>query len=96
VEPTDTAEVDAPGFRLIEQTLEQIMPQAVVLPYIMVGGTDSRHYSGLCANIYRFTPYTLSDQDLKGIHGTDERLSLDNLDRMIRFLTHFIRQGVSG
>jgi carboxypeptidase PM20D1 len=47
--------------------------------------TDSRHMSALSADIYRFTPVQLGAEDTRRIHGIDERISIENLSRMVRF-----------
>jgi carboxypeptidase PM20D1 len=51
----------------------------------MVAATDSRHYAGLTANIFRFSPVRATSEDLKRFHGTNERLSIANYADMIRF-----------
>lgn len=57
----------------------------MVLPYLMAGGTDSRKYEELSDNILRFSAVRMKNEDLKRIHGTDERISMENLKRMIAF-----------
>jgi carboxypeptidase PM20D1 len=36
-------------------------------------------------DIYRFLPLQLSEQDFASVHGIDEHISIENLDRMITF-----------
>lgn len=55
------------------------------MPALLVGATDSRHYSELARNIYRFTPTELGPGDLSRIHGINERLSLSNYFRAVEF-----------
>jgi carboxypeptidase PM20D1 len=51
----------------------------------MVGLTDSRHYLPLTRNTYRFVPARLQPADLDRIHGTNERIGVQNYAEIIRF-----------
>jgi carboxypeptidase PM20D1 len=57
------------------------------LPFLMLATTDSRHYQDCSSTIFRFSPLRLTPEELSRIHGHDERISLDNLDRCLRFYT---------
>lgn len=59
--------------------------QVVVAPYLTVNSTDARHYEKLSNNIYRFLPVFLYDEDLKRIHGPNERISSYSYSKMITF-----------
>lgn len=86
---------DSPPFRLMQKTLAQVYPQAVVAPFVFVAATDSKHYAALTQNIYRFAPLTLDSVDVGRIHGTNERISIDNLARSIDFYVQLIRDAAS-
>lgn len=86
VSPTDTEHFD-----LLSRTIRQTFPGAVVTPYLVLGGTDSRLYQDLTDNVYRFMPFRLSRDDLKGIHGTNERVSIEALAKAVSFYMRFIR-----
>lgn len=49
-----------------------------VLPFLMPGGTDSKHYQNLTDAILRFSPVSLDNADLGRIHGTNERLAVSD------------------
>jgi len=51
----------------------------VVVPGLTVAGTDSKHYAKVADNSYRYLPMVISLEDLKGFHGTNERVSIENL-----------------
>lgn len=72
-------------FSLLKNLIHSIYEDAVVLPYLMAGGTDSRKYEEVSDNILRFSAVRMKNEDLKRIHGTDERISVENLGRMIAF-----------
>jgi carboxypeptidase PM20D1 len=91
-EPTTIASTKHPGFLLLHHTIRQVFPEAVVAPALVLASTDSRHYALLTEQIYRFRPHRLRQADLKGYHGINERLSVENHIRGTQFyyqlLTH--------
>lgn len=73
------------SYALIAALSRQMLPDAPVAPGLVLAGTDSRHYDGVAENVYRFQPILLTNEDLERPHGLNERLSIANLERMIRF-----------
>lgn len=57
-------------------------PDAVVLPYTMMGGTDNKHLSKIGITGYGFAPLKLpADLDFSSLfHGIDERVPIDSLE----------------
>ena len=88
------AAVDSPAFRAMANAVRQVYGDAVVAPGITIAGTDSRYYETVADNAYRFNPMMISAQDLAGFHGTNERLSLENLVRATRFYIELIKSDV--
>jgi len=84
-DPIDESSLDSEGFQLIERTISSIFPRAVTVPYMMTGATDSKHYRDVCKDIYRFSPMFLNMDEISLIHSADERISLKNYEKSIRF-----------
>jgi carboxypeptidase PM20D1 len=61
-----------------------------VAPGLVTATTDSRSLTGVAPDIYRFQAIVASLRELAMIHGTNERLTLDNLARMPSFYTRLI------
>ena len=64
------------------------------MPFLLTGGTDSKHYVGLCGGqTLRFMPVAMNRTagDLKRIHGMDERVAEDAFLDAIRFYTRFFQ-----
>lgn len=59
--------------------------------YLVLAGTDARKYECVCDNIYRFSPYKIKDEDLSKMHGTNEYISFDNIEKCIKFYIQLIR-----
>lgn len=89
-EPSEISPIDTKGFEKLEESIEHFFPNAVITPYLVVGGSDSRKYYNVCKNIYRFTPFIVTDREMKAFHNTNESITLDNYKRMIEFYKHFI------
>ena len=90
-EASRVAATDAPGFRLINQTLRQLHGDVVVAPGLMLGATDSRHFESVADNIYKFSPVRAGTEDLKRFHGTNERISSVNYTELIQFYYQLLR-----
>ncbi len=75
--PAPPSSVDSDIYRAIAQSTREVHPNAVVVPALLVGATDSRHYRELCDQVYRFTGLRLHLDDVGGFHGTNERMRVD-------------------
>ncbi len=82
------------GYRQIEKTLRQLHPDMVVAPGMMLGGSDSRLFEGVAADIYKFSPVRATSEDLKRFHGTNERISIANYVEMIQFYRQLLVNAV--
>src|SRR6059058_4648920 len=68
--------VEAEPFQLLARTIRQVVPGAVVTPWLVVGGTDSRYYARLTPNVLRFVGSAIGKDDLRRVHGMDERVGV--------------------
>jgi acetylornithine deacetylase/succinyl-diaminopimelate desuccinylase-like protein len=73
------APVVNPLFEAIEQACTAHLPAALPVPTICVGGTDARFFRQLGIPAYGLVPGMFTGEDMKGYHGIDERLSVENL-----------------
>jgi acetylornithine deacetylase/succinyl-diaminopimelate desuccinylase-like protein len=70
----------------IEEAVTAERPDALIVPYLTPGGTDCKHFRPHGIVCYGHIPFELDDKELEGIHGVDERVSLENLERGLRVL----------
>ncbi len=89
--PSKLSSVDHPAFLRIVEAAASLYPDAVVVPYLVLAATDARKYEAVSDNQYRFTPYRIDQSDLKRIHGTNERISVDNLNRCVAFFRYMLK-----
>jgi carboxypeptidase PM20D1 len=90
-EPSVVSDSRSPSFCALRKTIHQVFPETVIAPYLVSGATDSRHYTGLTRNVYRFVPLRVTDEDLKRVHGVNERISLDDYGKFVIFYVQMIR-----
>lgn len=57
---------------------------APAAPGLVLGATDGRYATAITDSVYRFAPAVMSPQDLTGFHGTNERISVENMGRLAR------------
>jgi carboxypeptidase PM20D1 len=91
IEPSALSDTDGTSFSLLQKTIRQTVPEAVVAPALLVAATDSRHYAPLTRNVYRFLPIVLGPDDFRRYHGVDERISIADYERLIHFYAQLIR-----
>ncbi len=82
----------SPDFMTLQRVIRQVFPGVVVAPGLAVVATDSRHYEAVADNIYRFLPLQLKVEDLQRIHGIDERIGVENYQKMVQFMILLIQQ----
>ncbi len=92
-EASAESDVRAPEFGLIQRTLAQTFPKVIVAPNLLAGATDSRHYRRVSQNVFRFIPMRMKPEDLKRLHGTNERVGIENYGEIVRFYAQLLRNG---
>ncbi|MBU7021494.1 MAG: M20 family peptidase [Theionarchaea archaeon] len=89
--PSEISDMNSQSYDAIQKTLRQVFPDTVVAPYLVTGATDSRHYLPLTHSVFKIVPLVATSEDLSRIHGTDERISVDNYMKCIQFYIQLIR-----
>ena len=90
--PTSLSSPNAEGYKLIERTVREIFPDALVAPGLMLAASDARHFQSVTDQHYRFMPIRFKSADLQRVHGTDERIAIDQLADMVRFYHRLLTQ----
>ncbi|MGK0358040.1 MAG: carboxypeptidase PM20D1 [Bradymonadia bacterium] len=90
-EPSPLSDPSKPGFKLLQKSLAQVVPDAIVTPYLTVGATDARAYVGLSDQVLRFGAVRLKSEDLGRLHGVDERIAEADYAQQIRLYAQLMR-----
>ncbi len=72
-------------FGAIAKSVRQVWPEAAVAPSLQIGGTDSKHYTEISQNLYRFTPFWFREHDLTMFHGVNEKVAVERYLEAIQF-----------
>jgi carboxypeptidase PM20D1 len=89
---TFTSDTNSKGFKTIEQTIRQVFPEALVAPGLCLSTTDSRYYTDLTCDIFRFRPIRLWPDNLQRyLHGSNEKISIEDYIRVVVFYIQLIR-----
>ncbi len=91
VSPTDD-----PLYRAIHDVVKARFPGAAVVPSVETGFTDSHFFRDLGVHCYGFAPFLIPEEDEHGIHGNDERLSVENIRRGTGMMYEIVRRVAAG
>jgi acetylornithine deacetylase/succinyl-diaminopimelate desuccinylase-like protein len=85
--PTDTE-----LFRAIERAARDRDPRVFVTTPMLTGATDRPTYRALGIATYGFDPFKVEASDAqRGVHGNDERVSVENMGFGVRYLYDVLR-----
>jgi carboxypeptidase PM20D1 len=80
------------GFRLLEETITEVFPDAVAAPYVMMAATDARSFTRICDRVYRFAPFRMTKAQRQAIHSYDEHLGVDAFVEGVRWYQRLIER----
>ena len=83
--PATESSTETDMFRAITAVARVRQANALVTTLMLPGFTDSHYFRRLGIQSYGLSPFPLSDNDSRGVHGNDERVSLDALRFGVRF-----------
>ncbi|MBW2242407.1 MAG: M20/M25/M40 family metallo-hydrolase [Deltaproteobacteria bacterium] len=76
--------VDAFGYQVLTDAVHDVYPEAIVVPGLLLGATDTRHYADIVDDAYRFLGGMVTRAQIPSIHGTDERIGIESLANAVR------------
>jgi len=90
MEASGISEWQSPGYEIITASLNKVYGEVVSVPGIMIAASDSRHYSKVADNSFRFNPFSIVPEDMTGFHGTNESLDADDFVNGIKTYVEII------
>jgi acetylornithine deacetylase/succinyl-diaminopimelate desuccinylase-like protein len=90
--PSRNSPVDTPLYQAIRSVARATDPEAIVLPRMLVGFTDAHFFRDLGIVVYGFVPRWHRADETRGIHGPNERISIENLTRGVETLVAIIEE----
>ena len=95
-EAAPPASADGDAYQLAKAAVLEEIPEAVVIPGLVPGATDTRHFVGIADEILRFVPMHVGMEQVGGAHGRDERIAVEPLARSRAIAIGMVRRAVSG
>lgn len=91
-EPSLVTDFSGEACRFLCAAVAEALPDTVVIPYLMTGGTDSCRFENVCDNIFRFTPTRLTKQQLDAMHAPNENLSVSALAEGAKVYKYYLEK----
>jgi len=93
VNPSPVSDVHSEAWELLAGTIRAMIPgeQPPVIPYLVMGGTDAKHWGAHSDRVFRFLPVPLGEGDRERIHGVNERISMADYATSVGFFARLIR-----
>jgi acetylornithine deacetylase/succinyl-diaminopimelate desuccinylase-like protein len=90
--PSLESPIETEFFHAIERAAHERDPNALVTTPMLTGATDRPTYRKLGIVTYGFDPFKVESADAqRGVHGNDERLSVENVGFGVRYLFDVLR-----
>ena len=89
---TRSSPPDTELFRAIQAVARDVDPGARVVPRVIAGFTDAHWLRDLGIVVYGFVPRWLPPSESRGVHGLNERVSVDNLERGIETTVRILEE----
>ena len=90
--PSVISETKCEAYERVRSTVAETWQDAIVSPYLMVAGSDSRHWGEISDKVYRFSAMALTKEERGMIHGNDERIPLATISRTVEFFQRIMRK----
>ena len=86
------SDIHSAAFGFIEKTIRTHFPDAGVAPYLIMGGTDCRHFHALSDTALRFCPVRMSNEQNASCHAVDENVTVASLAEGVRFYKRLLKE----
>ena len=90
--PCAVSETTGAAWDTLKSAIRQTWPEALVSPYLMMAGSDSRNYCAISSHVYRFSAMYMSKAQRAMIHGHNERVPLETLLRTVEFYVRLLEK----
>lgn len=86
------ADLSSESWQILSQAVSETWPEALVTPYLMIACSDSRHFSAICQNVFKFSAMALSTEQRGLIHNDNERVEVKTVGKTVEFFTRLIQK----
>ena len=91
-DPSVISRTDCEAYDRVRSSVAETWQDAIVTPYLMVAGSDSRHWGEISDKVYRFSAMALTKEERGYIHGNNERIPFATISRTVEFFERLMRK----
>jgi len=85
------ADMKCYAYKYVNKCVKDVFGDIPRVPFIMLAGTDARHYTKICDCVLRFVPLMMTGEQLSSAHAVNENIDIESLERAILFYRELIR-----
>lgn len=86
------SDIHSAAYGYVEKTIRAHFPDAGVAPYLIMGGTDCRHFHALSDTALRFAPIRMTNEQNASCHAVDENVTIASLAEGVRFYKRLLKE----
>ncbi|MBQ3549238.1 MAG: M20/M25/M40 family metallo-hydrolase [Oscillospiraceae bacterium] len=90
-DPSPVLDIHGEVWALTERVIAEVFPDLPAIPYVVTGGTDCRFFHAICDHCVRFSPVVYGKEQLSGMHGLNETISVNCLPGAVEFYKKLIQ-----
>jgi carboxypeptidase PM20D1 len=80
------------AFNTFSQAVRDVFPGIPIVPGLLSGASDARHYIPFSDTVIRFSPFILSSGELASAHAENERVAVASLGAAVQFYRRVIER----
>lgn len=88
------SDIRSNAYSFVEKCIHKCFPDVGVSPYLIMGGTDCRHFHELTDTALRFAPIRCTNAQNAACHAVDENITLASLVEGVRFYKQLLKDYV--
>lgn len=85
------ASTDNENWAALAAAVQHTWPEAIVTPYLMMACSDSRHFSAICRDVYKFSAMDMDKEHRGLLHNHNERVAPATVHKAVEFFTRLLR-----
>jgi len=90
-EASPVSNIHSPEYAYVVKCIREQFPDVAVAPYVIMGGTDCRHFHALTENALRFAPVRMTNAQNACCHGVDENVTVTALAEGVLFFKRLLK-----
>jgi len=87
--------VDTQLYRTLREVVREHYPDAAFIPSVSTGFTDSHFFRDLGITSYGWSPFVVPEDHAQGVHGNNERVSVENVREGAVMMWEVLRKTVT-